>query len=1280
MPLTDEISAAPVASIPDDLLYNLKPNGRKPTINTFMNKFYISIICLLMPLLTLKGQITVTASDGTTTGEYPTLKSTFDAINTGEHQGIISIRINASVTETATAKLKASGGLSSYTRISIMPAVACTISGNIDGPLLDLDGADSVTIDGRIDGNVAARNLTIENSYDQRKYGISTIRLINGAQYNVIRYLNLKGSSQGFASGTLYIGGTTISSGNSYNLIDHNDVGAAGTTRPSAAIMAYSDQQVAVNTSNVLTNNLIHDFHAEQTTFGDIGSGIYIQSYNTDYTITGNSIYQQMPVNVNAIVGHYYIRVWRGDGYIIRHNYIGGSEPFAGGTPAVYNAAATVVGISLETGNGQPLSKIDSNVISNFSITHPGGNLTGNVSFLGIHTSQNGIEVTDNTIGLPTKNEDITVSSSNQNGTASLTGIFMSGTTSRDDVKISRNQISSFSLTSLQQAKGNITGIQGENLEILQLDNNTLDGFQMNALEGNIYGIVLAHQIQEAQYTCTQNTIRNFSINGSTGAETSITGIRSILYPEANNTTANLIADNDINYLEVKSVSAHNGSVKGIHITPYSTIDNSFINNTIRNNRIHHLSSKSTGTSTSITGIDDECPFNRYLRIDSNIVHTLSGVAANSNSFAIAAVQGIRTIATGDSISISHNRIYNLENTSAAASWVTGITGYHDSNVTGAFVTEGNYIYQLKSNGTMSGIHLKGADNAGHFLVYNNMITLMPEQGNVYGIVNSATARQIGMYNNSIVIAGAAMSNSNSAAFYRTTDAGTTILSKNNLFYNIRTGGTGKHYTIMNSAAVPDTGWHNSNYNNLYNSPILWGTSELNVSDYIALTQQDSCSKSIPVYFTDITNGDLHLLNANDNQTLKGSAISDITRDIDGDQRHPHPAMGADEIEILLPQTTITAAGPTTFCEGDHVVLSTSLTAGIQWYNGLHPIPGATSSTYQATTAGAYTVAFSDGCTLLLCDTMYVTVTPLPVTPIITRRNNTLLSSSVEGNQWFRNDVQISGATGNSYTATQAGIYTVKVTRNNCTAVSASYAFTPCAALILDSTKTNVACFLTATGAIELNVDESHPPLIYTWSNGATTKDITALEKGIYTILVTDSLGCRDSATFSISQPDMLIIDKTTQDIDCSTYNVGAIDLTVTGGILPYSFSWSNGATTEDINNLPAGTYTVAVIDANNCKKEITAEIKQACTATERISAYPNPTTDFIRLNMMGYTGPVSLAIFDMTGNKAMEKQITVSGSGLLELNIQELTGTDYLIKIITSEGTVTRRIKKIKN
>ena len=144
-----------------------------------------------------------------------------------------------------------------------------------------------------------------------------------------------------------------------------------------------------------------------------------------------------------------------------------------------------------------------------------------------------------------------------------------------------------------------------------------------------------------------------------------------------------------------------------------------------------------------------------------------------------------------------------------------------------------------------------------------------------------------------------------------------------------------------------------------------------------------------------------------------------------------------------IPATpTIAAGSATTFCQGESVTLTSSATSGNQWFKDGVAITGATGRTYVATVSGSYTVQSTvSNCPSAVSAAVPVTVKPLPATPVISATGNILTSSVATGNQWFLNGVAINGATGATHRVQASGLYTVQVTQNGCSVLSAAYNF-----------------------------------------------------------------------------------------------------------------------------------------------------------------------------------------------------------------------------------------------
>ena len=142
------------------------------------------------------------------------------------------------------------------------------------------------------------------------------------------------------------------------------------------------------------------------------------------------------------------------------------------------------------------------------------------------------------------------------------------------------------------------------------------------------------------------------------------------------------------------------------------------------------------------------------------------------------------------------------------------------------------------------------------------------------------------------------------------------------------------------------------------------------------------------------------------------------------------------------PTPGITSGGPLSFCAGGNVVLSSSASTGNQWYKDGVAISGATVQNYTVTQSGIHTVKVTiNGCASAISPGTTVTVNSIPPRPLVTPTSSIIVceggtvglhSSSASGNQWYKDGVLINGATGQNYTATQGGVYTVIVTINGC--------------------------------------------------------------------------------------------------------------------------------------------------------------------------------------------------------------------------------------------------------
>lgn len=173
----------------------------------------------------------------------------------------------------------------------------------------------------------------------------------------------------------------------------------------------------------------------------------------------------------------------------------------------------------------------------------------------------------------------------------------------------------------------------------------------------------------------------------------------------------------------------------------------------------------------------------------------------------------------------------------------------------------------------------------------------------------------------------------------------------------------------------------------------------------------------------------------------------------------------------------------------------------------------------------------------------------------------------------------------------------------------------------LSITGTDVTCYGANDGTIDLTVVGTHTPFSYYWSGPTSIgniQDPAGLAPGAYFVMVTDAKGCEASAQYTINEPALLQIVSMVPaayqggyNISCNGLSDGSINTTISGGNAPYTFTWSAPVTignVEDPANLPAGTYTLTVIDAKGCSATSYVVLTEPMPLQASISAYTNVT------------------------------------------------------------------------
>ena len=163
--------------------------------------------------------------------------------------------------------------------------------------------------------------------------------------------------------------------------------------------------------------------------------------------------------------------------------------------------------------------------------------------------------------------------------------------------------------------------------------------------------------------------------------------------------------------------------------------------------------------------------------------------------------------------------------------------------------------------------------------------------------------------------------------------------------------------------------------------------------------------------------------------------------------------------------------------------------------------------------------------------------------------------------------------------------------------------------------------------------------------------------------------------TISITAPEAIEIDATATAE--TSGNDGSIDVTVDGGTAPYAYSWSNGATTPTLENIPAGEYLLYVSDANGCITQATITVESNVinsvatpAMTNPLSVYPNPTNGLVNINRES-TESATLQVYDLQGRLLMTERI----AGQTQVNIGHLTHGIYMMELVEGDTIYRSRI-----
>ena len=362
-------------------------------------------------------------------------------------------------------------------------------------------------------------------------------------------------------------------------------------------------------------------------------------------------------------------------------------------------------------------------------------------------------------------------------------------------------------------------------------------------------------------------------------------------------------------------------------------------------------------------------------------------------------------------------------------------------------------------------------------------------------------------------------------------------------------------------------------------------------------------------------------------------------------------------------------------CNGQSTgMISVNVVGGTSPYTYAWSGPNGFTSTNQNLTnvfAGNFNLLVTDnsGCTKTLSVTLYQPtgiVIAASTTPIVCYGgNDASITLTMTGGVAPYSIVWSNLGSGTFQGNLSAGDYMITVADTNNCVKTLTVTIPEAPIFTINPVLKNISCFGAKNGSINLNIVGGIAPVTLVWNDSAVAGNVrNNLGPGSYTVTVSDGKPCTIIRTFIILEPQLLVLSANLTDaFDCNDANSGTINLLVAGGSAPYTYAWSNGVTTEDLSNIPAGNYLVTVTDANGCSRQAQYSINRppaivtgVVTKTDFNCDTKTVKQTFVA-DVSGGVPPYQLAWSSGTVSGASNEMMNTSQNGTVMLYVTDAIG-----------------------
>jgi len=348
---------------------------------------------------------------------------------------------------------------------------------------------------------------------------------------------------------------------------------------------------------------------------------------------------------------------------------------------------------------------------------------------------------------------------------------------------------------------------------------------------------------------------------------------------------------------------------------------------------------------------------------------------------------------------------------------------------------------------------------------------------------------------------------------------------------------------------------------------------------------------------------------------------------------------------VAITSTNVTCNGA---CNG--AVTAVVPTGGTTPYTYLWINNGATTPTLSNLCAGVYYIQITDanGCSLL--DSVVITE-PAPfaanqmlVAPTCNLCDGSIIINPSGGTGPYTFLWNPGGSTNDTLLNLCAGVYTVVISDNNGCTQTITIPLNSITGPTLSVTSDTVSCYGSCNGTVTVTATGGTPAYTYLWNSTPTqpTPTATNLCAGVYQAQVTDALGCVSILSTTIHEPDSIVFSLPIDSHPlCFGDSNGVVSVLPIGGTLPYTYLWApSGSTASSVSNLPSGTYTVTVTDANGCSViDSVTLVDPAVLGISNVATNPtcnNTANGAIDVTVTGGTTPYS---YQWSGSSAATTQ-----------------------------------------